>query len=53
LSINWGNMYWGHAVSSDGVNWRTLPIALTPGAKIKNNETIGGAFSGGAWEYNG
>ena len=27
---NWGNMHWGHAVSSDMVHWREEPIALYP-----------------------
>ncbi len=28
LGSNWGNMSWGHAVSTDLKQWKTLPVAL-------------------------
>jgi beta-fructofuranosidase len=39
----WGDMHWGHAVSSDLVRYEYAPIALAPDQK---DET--GCFSGGA-----
>ena len=29
VGIDWGHMSWGHAVSSDMVHWKDLPVALT------------------------
>ncbi|MGX7835990.1 levanase, partial [Campylobacter fetus subsp. venerealis] len=29
-STVWGPMHWGHAISTDLVNWESLPIALYP-----------------------
>lgn len=48
-STNWGRMHWGHAVSSDLVNWEVKGIALYPS---KTNDRSG-CFSGSAIEYNG
>ncbi|UGU14925.1 glycoside hydrolase family 32 protein [Sinomicrobium kalidii] len=40
-STVWGPMHWGHAVSTDLLNWKELPIALYPGEE-------GYIFSGSA-----
>lgn len=40
-STVWGPMHWGHAVSSNMVNWEHLPVALFP-------DSLGYIFSGSA-----
>lgn len=44
----WSHMYWGHAVSTDLVHWKHLPIVLAPQEEIllRPEAIKGGAFSG-------
>jgi beta-fructofuranosidase len=46
----WGDMHWGHAVSTDMIHWRHQPIALAPTSGGADGE---GCFSGSAVDYNG
>ena len=46
----WGVMHWGHAESSDLVNWKNLGIALYPDTRYDN---FLGCFSGSAIEKDG
>ena len=45
----WGRMHWGHAVSSDLMNWKHLDIALFP----TKTDDMDGCFSGSAIEKDG
>ncbi|THV23828.1 GH32 C-terminal domain-containing protein [Peteryoungia ipomoeae] len=45
----WNNMHWGHAVSSDYLRWRHLPVFLFPSEDLTvRPDKRGGAFSGSA-----
>ena len=46
----WGDMYWGHARSTDLVHWELLPICLFPDSDWGNGEA-GYMWSGSAYEY--
>ncbi len=46
----WGDMHWGHAVSSDTVHWRHLPVALAP---TPGGPDSAGCFTGTALVQNG
>jgi beta-fructofuranosidase len=41
----WGDMHWAHAVSSDMIHWKHLPIALAP---TQGGPDHDGCFSGSA-----
>ena len=54
VGLPWGNMYWGHATSSDFVHWTEQPLALrpwgtdTPLDKRAACMAVGQCFSGSA-----
>ena len=47
--VVWGTMHWGHARSTDMLQWEHLPIALEPSL----TEDIDGIYSGSAVNDNG
>lgn len=54
-SADWGPMHWGHATSTDLVNWEHLPVALAPSEdyEVGKPEDGYGCFSGSAVEKDG
>ncbi|HUX43859.1 MAG TPA: glycoside hydrolase family 32 protein, partial [Terracidiphilus sp.] len=46
----WGDMHWGHAISTDMIHWHHEPIALAPTPGGPDSE---GCFSGSAVVYKG
>jgi beta-fructofuranosidase len=46
----WGDMHWGHAISTDMIHWRHEPIALAPTPGGPDSE---GCFSGSAVAFRG
>lgn len=46
----WGDMHWGHAVSTDMVHWHHEPVALAPTSGGADSE---GCFSGSAVVFKG
>ncbi|MFP5234568.1 MAG: glycoside hydrolase family 32 protein [Acidobacteriota bacterium] len=46
----WGDMHWGHAISTDMVHWHHEPIALAPTPGGPDSE---GCFSGSAVVFHG
>ncbi|MEJ8840919.1 glycoside hydrolase family 32 protein [Lacibacter sp. H375] len=47
FGTNWGHMAWGHSVSSDLLQWKTLPVALYEDKNFHNKDSSM-IFSGSA-----
>lgn len=47
-SCEWGPMHWGHATSTDLINWVHQPVHLHPVQNLYRLGASGGAFSGSA-----
>lgn len=47
-ALRWDNMHWGHATSTDLLQWVHLPVLLIPGQPTADEMPLGGAFSGSA-----
>lgn len=54
-SADWGPMHWGHATSTDLVNWQHQPVALAPSEDYEVGKPGDGygCFSGSAVEKDG
>ncbi|MBN8638808.1 MAG: glycoside hydrolase family 32 protein [Anaerolineae bacterium] len=50
FGATWGNMHWGHAVSTDLIHWTDLPIAIAP---TPGSYDEAGIFSGCMVNHNG
>lgn len=50
FGATWGNMHWGHAVSTDLIHWTDLPIAIAP---TPGSYDEAGIFSGCMVNNNG
>lgn len=48
-SLRWNTMHWGHAASTNGIDWADQPIFLLPRAEmLASDAKTGGVFSGSA-----
>lgn len=51
FSNSWGDMYWGHARSTDLAHWENLPICLFPDRDVEGRGGDGYMWSGSAMVY--